>query len=399
LKYNENKQCSFSDVYWMATILKALQFSLTECMASSSQHLIIAPDADKLAALPDVVKEILNTTLRLFNMDRIIPQYKYKISQTCLYILRLLQRLDYLPDDSSIFVHYAKSPHFPELRVIAICALVDFIQRNQSAVEEFHFVLEIGLYDPSPYIRHKTLKSLRKNPPWAKPNSKSPLDTFEINQKLWLKIYESGDIDYRVRTDVIDLYHTLYGPGQPEVVKTHLRKYNAENPDKPPLAIEGDEEVEIGLSSFHTMNPQVPTKHQSPERSASNDPHGSEKRKQSADSSTKSKKVKKSKKEKKKKKKKHREKDHEGKSLSQLSSSMLPGQPQGALQHSTSLAGPGLHPHPMGVLKSQSVPPQGSLSMSSQNPSQLLTQASHATTEPTMSGSSSDDDDASQMLM
>ena len=116
--------------------------------------------------------------------------------------------MDYLPDDSSIFVHYAKSPHFPELRIIAINALVDYIQRNKQAHRELKFILEIGLDDRSPYIKHKTLKALRKNSPWPATNQDHPLNNSDIALKLWNYIgtNDSGDIDYRMRSDVVDLY-------------------------------------------------------------------------------------------------------------------------------------------------------------------------------------------------
>merc|ERR1712048_968782 len=142
-------------------------------------------------------------------MDRIMPKYKHKISQTCLHILRRLQRLDYLPDDSSIFVHYAKHPHFPELRIIAINALVDYIQRKKEAAKlEFKFILEVALDDRSPYIRHKTLKALRKNPPWQMKQQAHELNNESVALKLWNIIAGSevnGDIDYRMRSDVVDL--------------------------------------------------------------------------------------------------------------------------------------------------------------------------------------------------
>ena len=87
LKFNDNSECTFSDVDWICALLKALEASLTTLMGDNNQAMLITTEQDKLKQLPGITKEILNTTLRLFNMDRIMPKYRElsrKYHATCL---------------------------------------------------------------------------------------------------------------------------------------------------------------------------------------------------------------------------------------------------------------------------------------------------------------------------
>lgn len=98
------------------------------------------------------------------------------------------------------------------------------------------------------------------------------------------------------------LYFTLYGPGQPEVIKDVFRTLNNQPGMGEPVPIEGDDEVDIGL--YHHSNPvhhvSPPKREGSPRKSSTDGLAGVKKVK----TGKKSKDSKKDKKDKKKKKKK-----------------------------------------------------------------------------------------------
>ena len=251
IKFNDNTTCTFSDCYWLATLVDSLAECLTATMTSDNLP-VISDQSDKLSALPAIVKKILNTTTMLFNMDRVMPQYKYVISQSCIDLIRRLMKLEYIPDDSTIFMHYAKSSHYPELRVVAIKNLVDFIKNSKKAEMEFKFLIELAVSDPSTWIRHQAVKCIIENPPWNYKNQNHYLNSFELSQKLWKYIYESeaaaGDIDARHRTDIVDLWFCFYGLRQPVVVQAVLRENNLKNPNDK-IAIEPNEVEERRMST------------------------------------------------------------------------------------------------------------------------------------------------------
>ena len=265
LKFNDNSTCTYSDVFYKASIIEALELAITPGMGNSTNKInqdsldsmddhdqfdtkrkekesnSWSHNLEKLKKLPEIARKILNTATVFFNYDQQLPQFQFIVSQKCLKVFWKLQKLNYTPADASIFVHYAKPGHFVELRKAAIQCLVEFVHKfccdrnnnnngpgsvNVDSLFKF-LIYELALNDQNMWIRHVTLKFLIEAPPFRHNSNNSlnmKINSPELCEKLWEKIFSPGEIDTRHISDIRDLYQVLYGLDQPDVIKPMLKE-------------------------------------------------------------------------------------------------------------------------------------------------------------------------------
>uniref|UniRef100_A0ACB8FEN1 Transcription initiation factor TFIID subunit 2 n=1 Tax=Sphaerodactylus townsendi TaxID=933632 RepID=A0ACB8FEN1_9SAUR len=92
-------------------------------------------------------------------------------------------------------------------------AVVDYTKVDRS-YEELQWLLNMVQTDPVPYIRHKILNLLTRNPPFTK-NMESPLCNEALVDQLWKLMNSGTSHDWRLRCGAVDLYYTLFGLSRP----------------------------------------------------------------------------------------------------------------------------------------------------------------------------------------
>ncbi|MGH0158356.1 UNVERIFIED_CONTAM: hypothetical protein FKN15_060643 [Acipenser sinensis] len=113
-----------------------------------------------------------------------------KEKDNCLRAIRILQKNGHIPSDPSLFKSSAEYGHFVDVRLAALEAVVDYTQVDRSS-EELQWLLNMVQNDPVPYIRHKILSMLAKNPPFTKMSASSFCNEALVDQ-LW-KLMNSGE--------------------------------------------------------------------------------------------------------------------------------------------------------------------------------------------------------------
>ncbi|XP_015685372.1 transcription initiation factor TFIID subunit 2-like, partial [Protobothrops mucrosquamatus] len=166
----------FSDNYYRAELIDALANSVTPAVSVNNE----ARTLDNLN--PDI-RLILEEITRFLNMEKLLPSYRHTITVSCLNAIRILQKNGHVPSDSAVFKSYAEYGHFVDIRIAALEAVVDYTKVDRS-YEELQWLLTMVQNDPVPYVRHKILNMLTKNPPFTK-NMESPLCNEALVDQLW----------------------------------------------------------------------------------------------------------------------------------------------------------------------------------------------------------------------
>lgn len=161
---------------------------------------------------PDV-RLILEEITRFLNMEKLLPSYRHTITVSCLRAIRVLQKNGHVPSDPSLFKSYAEYGHFVDIRIAALEAVVDYTKVDRS-YEELQWLLTMVQNDPVPYVRHKILNMLTKNPPFTK-SMESPLCNEALVDQLWKLMNSGTSHDWRLRCGAVDLYFTLFGLSRP----------------------------------------------------------------------------------------------------------------------------------------------------------------------------------------
>ncbi|XP_049585994.1 transcription initiation factor TFIID subunit 2 isoform X1 [Syngnathus scovelli] len=206
IKYNDNRKNKFSDNYYRADLLEALTNSLTPAISINNETRTV----DNLNA---DVRLILEEITRFLNMEKLLPSYRSTITISCLKAIRQLQRNGHIPSEASLFRSYAEYGHFVDVRVAALEALVDYTRVEKSAVE-LQWLLNLVQSDPAPYVRHKILAMLSKNPPFTK-TTESAICNEALVDQLWKLMNSGTSHDWRLRCDAVNLYYTLFGLTRP----------------------------------------------------------------------------------------------------------------------------------------------------------------------------------------
>ncbi|XP_054946999.1 transcription initiation factor TFIID subunit 2 isoform X9 [Physeter macrocephalus] len=176
IKYNDNRKNKFSDNYYRAEMIDALANSVTPAVSVNNEVRTL----DNLN--PDV-RLILEEITRFLNMEKLLPSYRHTITVSCLRAIRVLQKNGHVPSDPALFKSYAEYGHFVDIRIAALEAVVDYTKVDRS-YEELQWLLNMIQNDPVPYVRHKILNMLTKNPPFTK-NMESPLCNEALVDQLW----------------------------------------------------------------------------------------------------------------------------------------------------------------------------------------------------------------------
>ncbi|KAJ1193875.1 hypothetical protein NDU88_003171 [Pleurodeles waltl] len=206
IKYNDNRKNKFSDNYYRAELIDALSNSVTPAVSVNNE-------SRTLDNLNSDVRLILEEITRFLNMEKLLPSYRHTITVSCLRAIRVLQKNGHVPSDPTLFKSYAEFGHFVDVRVAALDAVVDYTRVDRS-YEELQWLLDMAQNDPVPYIRHKILSKLTKNPPFTK-NTDTPLCNEALVDQLWNLMNSGTSHDWRLRCGAVDLYHILFGLSRP----------------------------------------------------------------------------------------------------------------------------------------------------------------------------------------
>uniref|UniRef100_A0A8C7LC32 Transcription initiation factor TFIID subunit 2 n=1 Tax=Oncorhynchus kisutch TaxID=8019 RepID=A0A8C7LC32_ONCKI len=202
IKYNDNRKNKFSDNYYRAELIDALTNSLTPAISISNE-------VRTVDNLNGDVRLILEEITRSLNMEKLLPSYRNTITVSCLRAIRMLQKNGHIPSDPSLFKSYAEYGHFVDVRVAALEAVVDYTRGMHRTSPS-----EVSRTHPIPYVIHKILSMLGKNPPFTKA-AESPLCNEALVDQLWKLMNSGTSHDWRLRCDAVNLYYTLFGLTRP----------------------------------------------------------------------------------------------------------------------------------------------------------------------------------------
>uniref|UniRef100_A0A8K9WW65 Transcription initiation factor TFIID subunit 2 n=1 Tax=Oncorhynchus mykiss TaxID=8022 RepID=A0A8K9WW65_ONCMY len=202
IKYNDNRKNKFSDNYYRAELIDALTNSLTPAISISNE-------VRTVDNLNGDVRLILEEITRSLNMEKLLPSYRNTITVSCLRAIRMLQKNGHIPSDPSLFKSYAEYGHFVDVRVAALEAVVDYTRGMHRTSPR-----EVSRTHPIPYVVHKILSMLGKNPPFTKA-AESPLCNEALVDQLWKLMNSGTSHDWRLRCDAVNLYYTLFGLTRP----------------------------------------------------------------------------------------------------------------------------------------------------------------------------------------
>ncbi|UXI16704.1 Rap guanine nucleotide exchange factor 2 [Sarcoptes scabiei] len=209
-KYNDNSKNQYSDSFFRASLIDALSqtvtpVAITPIFNSGSISTILSQDT----------KNILEEIIRFFNIDKLLPSYKYVVTVSCLKAFRHLQKMGHLPSTTQIFRRHTVNHCFIDVRKTAIKILIDIV-KTEHRQEDLDFLLDMVVSDPFPIIKYYILKQLIRNPPFSiKTEELHSLDTEKLVNKLWNWINTQFSKDSKLRCAIVDLYFVLYGRLRP----------------------------------------------------------------------------------------------------------------------------------------------------------------------------------------
>ncbi|XP_078698884.1 transcription initiation factor TFIID subunit 2-like [Branchiostoma floridae x Branchiostoma belcheri] len=209
IKYNDNSKNKFSDNYYRASLIDALTATVTP----SVTMLDTSTDSRTEQALLPETKAVLEDVVRHLNLEKLLPCYQFTITVSCLKAIRTLQKNGHLPSNAALFKSYADPGQFVDVRLVAMEILTDFVHVDQDE-EVLGWLLDYVENDPIPYVRHKLLQLLLKNPPFT-PKEDSKLNKESLVERLWTTLNTGLSYDARLRCDLVDLYYTMFGRARP----------------------------------------------------------------------------------------------------------------------------------------------------------------------------------------
>ncbi|KAI8520784.1 Transcription initiation factor TFIID subunit 2 [Branchiostoma belcheri] len=159
------------------------------------------------------VSAVLEDVVRHLNLEKLLPCYQFTITVACLKAIRTLQKNGHLPSNAALFKSYADPGQFVDVRLVAMEILTDFVHVDQDE-EVLGWLLDYVENDPIPYVRHKLLQLLLKNPPFT-PKEDSKLNKESLVERLWTTLNTGLSYDARLRCDLVDLYYTMFGRVRP----------------------------------------------------------------------------------------------------------------------------------------------------------------------------------------
>lgn len=201
IKHNDNSKNAYLDCYWKGKLIDAL--SNTLCRAVVAQ---------KLSAVSDEAKSVIEEVMRIFNTEWLLPSYRHVTFISAMNAVRTLQRQQHIPPASELFRRFSEPGQYSCVRVAAITCLVDFIKTEKSGgLEDLKRLFKIASVDPEAKIRYKTIRLLMKTPPFKRGDLNNKLNCPIVRQQLWQLISEDSACDTRVRAGGMQLWKILFG--------------------------------------------------------------------------------------------------------------------------------------------------------------------------------------------
>eukprot|EP00795_Rhopilema_esculentum_P015795 gene15795-7100_t len=104
IKYNDNRYNKFSDGFYRSCLIDALTNAVTSAVT------MVATDNDGKQLIPaqEDAQLILSEIVKSLNLEKLLPTYRYAVTQSCLKTIRSLQVNGHIPAESAIFTVYAE---------------------------------------------------------------------------------------------------------------------------------------------------------------------------------------------------------------------------------------------------------------------------------------------------
>nr|CAG4640612.1 EOG090X00M6 [Eulimnadia texana] len=247
-KYNDNSKNRFTDCWYRAALIEALGNTVSPVVAVLAQGAAVTPES-----LTAETKQVLEEVARALNLEKLLPTFKMAVTVACLKTIRKLQQFGQLPSKADIFRTYAEYGQYIDVRLAALEAMVEIV-RADGRKEDFDFLLDIIENDPEISVRHELLLMLARKPPFERGRG-SPLDIVPVMEKLWKLMNGGFSHDAMLRNDVVDLFYTLYGKGNPPCLAGPSYNKKVEVV-VPPMAVE-TEVIPVSQDSLTQMDVEM----------------------------------------------------------------------------------------------------------------------------------------------
>jgi len=242
-KYNDNIKNHYSDVYYRSSLIDALGTSITPVISVIQQGTKITSEN-----LSTDAKLVLEEVTRILNLEKHLPSYKYRVSVSCLKVIRKLQKCGHLPPSSKIYKSYAVYGQYIDVRLAAMECLVDFVKVD-GTTEDLEHLLQMLENDPDPEIRHQLSRLIVENPPFTNGRG-NRLNKHDLRERIWSNMNFKMAHDTRLRCDMVDIYYALYGTREPPVIKNpelaalyQPQKVEPDSRDEHDMKIELDDQL------------------------------------------------------------------------------------------------------------------------------------------------------------
>eukprot|EP01134_Creolimax_fragrantissima_P007396 CFRG7396T1 len=224
IDFNDNTHNLFSDSFYIMGLLEALARALTT-KKERSEFVVVNSKAQMDTLNRPLLRRVVETIVRLTNMDMLIPTYANAITQGCLKVLTQLCLSDRFHVDEllPLLTQLAQYGHFRGLRVTSIQCMVELSVKMRMQV--LPFIVTCAESDPDYGIRQIAMKTLQNSPifiEWARGTS-----SYALVEKVWHMMNRQTCYDIYLRMRFMQLYKRLWGTGTPRSTKAkrkHDRK-------------------------------------------------------------------------------------------------------------------------------------------------------------------------------
>ena len=182
IKYNENSKNKYSDAYYRASLIDALNATVSPSIASLQNDDTFG---SKSLALPQDTKQVIEEIVLRLNLEKLFPTYRYVVTSSCLKALRNLQKLGQIPQNIEIFKQYANyETSFEDVRMVSFEILIEYLSiRNDEALMDY--LLKVIEFDQSFRIKQFIITSLCRTPPFRLNSDETNMNTENLVNKLW----------------------------------------------------------------------------------------------------------------------------------------------------------------------------------------------------------------------
>ena len=219
LRYNENTSNDYSDDFYIASLVKAMSFSLTIPLTYLSSKPTTISTQQHFLSLSKEIIEIVRTIVHLLNIEKLLPSYKYVITCSCLATIRLFQSYDFIPTIVDFFTPYIHG-QYSSVQYAALNAITEILASLQDDQIFEDFLALIENHDTISF-RSKAVQLLINTPPFIKKKS-SRLNKPELVERLWKLMNFYTAFNPQIRMLLSNLYLVLYGRVTPACLPQSL---------------------------------------------------------------------------------------------------------------------------------------------------------------------------------